>query len=362
MFQNDLILRAARREPTERTPVWMMRQAGRYLPEYRAVRAKADFLTLCRTPELAAEVSVQPVDIVGVDAAIIFSDILVVPEAMGMTLVVEEGKGGPRFPSPLRSRADIDRLDDAGAKDRLRYVYDALALTRRTLAGSVPLIGFAGAPWTLAAYAIEGKGSHSFTTIKSMMYNDPATLHLLLRKLARVVAGYLVQQIRHGADIVQLFDTWAGILSKDAFLEFSLPYIMQIVEHVKTRSEAPVIVFAKGANTALGEIAASGCDVVGLDWTVDIGDARASIGKEVALQGNLDPIALYASPESIRTQVRSILAWYGDHPGHIFNLGHGILPDVPVGHARAMVEAVKEESTARRVKAPAARTAKLGSG
>jgi uroporphyrinogen decarboxylase len=348
MLQNDLILRAARREATERTPVWMMRQAGRYLPEYRAVRAKADFLTLCHTPELAAEVTIQPVDLVGVDAAIIFSDILVIQEAMGMELVVEEGKGGPRFPSPLRSRADIDALRVDGAADNLRYVYDALALTKKELDGRVPLIGFAGAPWTLASYAVEGGGSKNFSVVKSMLYDDPATLHALLEKLTAVVSEYLVQKVQHGADIVQVFDTWAGILSKDAFLEFSLPYIMHIVEHVKRETGVPVIVFAKGANTALPELAESGCDVVGLDWTVDIGEARSLIGNHVALQGNLDPVALYASPESIRGQVRSILEWFGDHPGHIFNLGHGILPDVPVPHAKAMIDAVKEISAEMR--------------
>ncbi|MCZ7557508.1 MAG: uroporphyrinogen decarboxylase [Bacteroidia bacterium] len=341
---NDLLLRAARREYTERTPVWMMRQAGRYLPEYRAVRAKADFLTLCKTPELAAEVTIQPVDIVGVDAAIIFSDILVVPEAMGMELLVEEGKGGPRFPSPLRSMADIAALNVDGAADRLQYVYDALALTKRELNNRVPLIGFAGAPWTLASYAVEGGGSKNFETIKTLLYNQPDVMHALLSKLADVVSEYLVRQTQNGADIVQIFDTWAGAMSKDAFLEFSLPYIMQIVEHVKAHSDVPVTVFAKGANSSLPELATCGCDVVGLDWTVDIGEVRSSIGQYAALQGNLDPVALYSSPESIRAEVRRILEWYGNNPGHIFNLGHGILPTVPVEHAKAMIDAVKEIS------------------
>lgn len=343
-LQNDLLLRAARRESTERTPVWMMRQAGRYLPEYRAIRANTDFLTLCRTPELAAEVTIQPVDIVGVDAAIIFSDILVVPEAMGMELLVEEGKGGPRFPSPLRTAESIAALDTDGAVDRLRYVYDALSLTRSRLAGRVPLIGFAGAPWTLASYAVEGAGSKNFETIKTMMYDAPATLHALLEKLAQVVGHYLVEQTRAGADIVQIFDTWGGIMTKDAFLEFSLPYIMRIVDHVKTNSDVPVIVFAKGANSALPELADCGADVLGLDWTVDIGEVRAAVGNHVALQGNLDPVALYSSPENIRNEVRRILEYFGNHPGHIFNLGHGILPTVPVPHAQAMIEAVKEIS------------------
>ncbi len=325
-----------------------MRQAGRYLPEYRAVRAKADFLTLCKTPELAAEVTIQPVDLVGVDAAIIFSDILVVQEAMGMELLVEEGKGGPRFPSPVQTRTAVDALETTGAVDRLRYVYDALALTKRELAGRVPLIGFSGAPWTLASYAVEGRGSKDFVTTKRMMLDDPDTLHALLDKLTTVCCDYLVEQTRAGADIVQIFDTWAGIMTKDAFLEFSLPYIMRMVEHVKTHTSVPVIVFAKGANTALPEIAGTGCDVVGLDWTVDIGEVHAAIGRHVALQGNLDPITLYSSPASIRSAVRSLLDWFGDNPGHIFNLGHGILPDVPPDHAREMVRAVKEESLALR--------------
>ncbi len=336
-LQNDLLLRAARREATERTPVWMMRQAGRYLPEYRAVRAKSDFLTLCKTPELAAEVTIQPVDIVGVDAAIIFSDILVVPEAMGMELLVEEGKGGPRFPDPIRSADAIAKLAVDGAADRLQYVYDALALTKKQLAGRVPLIGFAGAPWTLASYAIEGGGSKNFETIKTL-------LHSLLGKLAGVVGEYLVRQTQSGADIVQIFDTWAGAMTKDGFLEFSLPYIMQIVEHVKANSSVPVIVFAKGANSTFPELADCGADVLGLDWTVDIGEVRAAVGNHVALQGNLDPVALYSSPESIRAEVRRVLEYFGSHPGHIFNLGHGILPTVPVSHAQAMIEAVKEIS------------------
>lgn len=343
-LQNDLLLKAARREPTERTPVWMMRQAGRYLPEYRAVRAQADFLTLCRTPELAAEVTIQPVDLVGVDAAIIFSDILVVPEAMGMELLVEEGKGGPRFPSPLRSADDIAKLDTAGAPEQLQYVYDALSLTKKQLDGRVPLIGFAGAPWTLASYAVEGGGSKSFETIKTMMYNEPEQLHALMAKLTKVVSEYLVLQTKAGADIVQIFDTWAGIMTKDGFLEFSLPYIMQIVEHVKSNTDVPVIVFAKGANSTFSELATCGADVLGLDWTVDIGEVRAEIGHHVALQGNLDPVSLYSSPESIRAEVRKILEYFGNHPGHIFNLGHGILPTVPPAHAKAMIDAVKEIS------------------
>lgn len=336
---NDLLLRVARREPVERTPVWFMRQAGRYLPEYRAVRAKADFLTVCKTPELAAEVTIQPVDIVGVDAAIIFSDILVVPEAMGMELFIEENKGGPRFSKPLRSEADIKDLRE-WAIGRLGYVFEALTLVKKQLDGRVPLIGFSGAPWTLATYAVEGRGSRDYRIIKEMMYANPDALHLLLGKLAKNVADYLCEQARAGADIVQLFDTWAGVLSKKDFLAFALKYIAYIVARVKAETSVPVIVFAKGAGHSLKEIAATGCDVIGLDWTFDIAEAHALLGNGIALQGNLDPIALYAPPDKIVAETHDILRKAaGAH--HIFNLGHGIAPDVPVDHARAMVQAVK---------------------
>ena len=346
-LKNDLMLRAARRQSVERTPVWMMRQAGRYLPEYRAVRARTDFLTLCKTPELSAEVTIQPVDLVGVDAAIIFSDILVVPEAMGMLLVVEEGKGGPRFPEPLQSRSDIAALNIDGAADRLRYVYDALALTRRELAGRVPLIGFAGAPWTLAAYAIEGRGSKDFTTAKRMMYDEPSSMRALLDALSEVLVEYLVRQAESGADILQIFDTWAGLLTKKEFLAFSLPSIERIVREVKSRVDVPVIVFARGANTALLEVASCGCDVVGLDWSIDIGEARQRVGVAVALQGNLDPSILHTSPASIERETRAVLDSFGAFRGHIFNLGHGIHPDVPPSNARVMIETVKSWSVRR---------------
>jgi uroporphyrinogen decarboxylase len=340
---NDLFLRACRREPVERTPVWMMRQAGRYLPEYRAVRAKTDFLTLCKTPELAAEVSIQPVEIIGVDACIIFSDILVVPEAMGMELVVEEGKGGPRFPHPVRSRSDIDKLRVPDPAKDLKYVMDALRLTRKGLNGRVPLIGFAGSPWTLATYMVEGAGSKNFRRIKELIYANPKDAHALLDKLARVVASYLGAKIEAGAQAVQIFDTWGGILPPDEFKEFSLRYIEQVMQLLK-RNGAPVIVFCKDCAHSLEAIADTRPDVVGLDWTMDIGKARMMVGSYVALQGNLDPTLLYAPPERIREGVRKILEKFGKGPGHIFNLGHGILPDIPVEHAKAFVAAVKDES------------------
>lgn len=342
---NNTFLKACARESTEYTPVWMMRQAGRHLPEYREIRSKVDFLTLCKTPALAAEVTLQPVDILGVDAAIIFSDILVVPEAMGMELKVDEGKGGPNFPAPLRRASNVAKLrvPDAGAE--LRYVMDALSLARKQLEGKVPLIGFSGAPWTLAAYMIEGRGSASFRHAKEMLYNEPAILHGLLEKLTRSIVSYLEAQVAAGAQAVQIFDTWGGILAPDTFREFSLRYIATIVAALKGTG-VPVIVFCKNCGHALEEIAGTGCQVVGLDWTVDIGGARRAVGGRVALQGNLDPMILYARPEKIREEVKAILSKFGKGNGHIFNLGHGISPDVPVPHTREFINAVHEESKA----------------
>ncbi len=342
-MQNKIFLEACWKHKVDRTPVWIMRQAGRYLPQYRAIRAKVDFLTLCKTPELAAEVTIQPVDILGVDAAIIFSDILVVPEAMGMELVIEEGKGGPRFPSPLRTETDIRALVVPDPNDTLRYVLDAISLTRRELNDKVPLIGFSGSPWTLATYMIEGKGTKDFTTIKTMMHSRPAVLHGLLDLIARAVIRYCEAQIEAGAQAIQIFDTWGGILAPDEFNEFSLRYIERIVSAIK-KPDVPIIVFCKGAGLSIKEIAAIGADVAGLDWTIDIGEARIITGGNVALQGNLDPAALYASPGLIREKVKILLSKYGRGEGHICNLGHGIFPDTPVEHAQAFVQAVKEES------------------
>jgi uroporphyrinogen decarboxylase len=340
---NDLFLRACRREPVERTPVWIMRQAGRYLPEYRAIRAKVDFLTLCKTPDLAAEVSIQPVDIIGVDACIIFSDILVVPEAMGMKLFVEEGKGGPRFETPIRTRAEINKLAIPDPNRKLKYIMDALRLTRKNLNNRVPLIGFAGSPWTLATYMVEGKGSKNFRSMKELIYSNPKDAHALLDKLARTVAAYLSAKIEAGAQAVQIFDTWGGILPPDEFKEFSLRYIEQVL-NLLNRNGAPTIIFCKDCGHSVEAIADTGCDVVGLDWSIDIAKARMMVGSYAALQGNLDPTMLYAPPDRIREGVKKILEKFGRGSGHIFNLGHGILPDIPVEHAKAFVQAVKEES------------------
>ncbi len=343
-LKNDLLLRAARLEPIERAPVWFMRQAGRYLPEYRAIRAKHSFLEMVRTPELVAEVTIQPVDLVGVDAAIIFSDILVVPEAMGMKLVVEEGKGGPKFPEPIRLYKQIKAMTDSGIIPKLSYVTDAIRLTKAKLNGRVPLIGFSGAPWTLFAYMVEGEGSKDFRHAKEMIYTRHEEAHLLLRKLSDAVAQYLIAQIEAGADIVQIFDTWAGILTTEDFREFSLEYIAEIVRLVKneTKNRAPIIVFCKGANQSLLEIASSGCDVIGLDWTVDLAEAKALVGEDVALQGNIDPSVLYTTNAVISEKVNTLAARMGSPRGHIFNLGHGITPDVDPNNARAFVRAAKQ--------------------
>ena len=342
-LKNDLLLRAARLDPIERAPVWFMRQAGRYLPEYRAIRAKHSFLEMIRTPELAAEVTIQPVDLVGVDAAIIFSDILVVPEAMGMELIVEEGRGGPKFPNPIRLYTQIKALTDSGIVPKLSYVTDAIRLTKERLNGRVPLIGFSGAPWTLFAYIVEGEGSKDFRHAKEMIYTRREEAHLLLRKISDAVAQYLIAQIEAGADIVQIFDTWAGILTPEDFREFSLEYIAEIIRLIKneTKHRAPIIVFCKGANQSLLEIASSGCDVIGLDWTIDLAEAKALVGEDVALQGNIDPAVLYTTEAIISEEVNALAARMSEPRGHIFNLGHGITPDVDPDNARAFVRAAK---------------------
>ncbi len=337
---NDLLLRACRRAPVERPPVWMMRQAGRYLPEYRKVRERADFLTMCRTPELAVEVTLQPVDILHVDAAIIFSDILVIPEAMGMELTVDEGVG-PRFPAPLRTAADVARLRPVEPAEGLGYVLDALRLARRELAGRVPLIGFAGAPWTLASYMVEGGGTKSFTVAKKLLAQEPALAHALLERVAAAVGEYLVAQVEAGAQVVQLFESWAGALGPDDFRTFALPYLARAARRAASAG-APVIVFAPGAGWALEEIAdATGADVIGVDWQTDAATARRRLaGRPVALQGNFEPTWLYAPPAEIERRARTMLAAFGG-TGHVANLGHGILPDVPVAHARAFVDTVR---------------------
>lgn len=341
-LQNDLLIKACRREPVSRTPVWIMRQAGRYLPEYQRVRAKADFMTMCRTPELAAEVTLQPVDLIGVDAAIIFSDILVIPEAMGMMLNFYEGRG-PVFETPLRRENEFAVLQPVAVEEKLGYVLEAIKLVRKELGGRVPLIGFAGAPWTLAAYMVEGHGSKNFTHIKSLMYSSPDLLRNLLDKLSVAVADFLSAQIQAGAQVVQIFDSWAGILTPGNFRNFALPYLKKVVKNIKRENE-PVIVFARDAGHSFEALAEIGADVLGVSWTEDLSVAKKQVNDKVALQGNLDPCVLFAPIPQIRKEVVQVLEKAGTGSGHIFNLGHGILPQTPVEHARAMVEFVKEES------------------
>ena len=318
-----------------------MRQAGRYLPEYRAIRETVDFLTLCKTPELASEVTVQPVDIIGVDAAILFSDILVIPEAMGMSLEIIESKG-PVFDKPIRTHQAVRQLNAEGVTDRLQYVMDAIKMTKEKLAGRVPLIGFSGAPWTLMTYMVEGKGTKSFDMVKRFIYTEPAAAHELLQLLADAVVDYLNAKIRAGCDAVQIFDTWAGILSPWDLEEFALRYIKYICERLETGG-APVIVFAKGVN-AFDYLADLKCDVIGLDWTQDIGAVRSEIGGSKALQGNMDPCVLFASKGMIRQETERVLERFGSGSGHVFNLGHGILPTVPPENAKYLVDCVKELS------------------
>jgi uroporphyrinogen decarboxylase len=348
-LSNDLFLRALLREPTPRTPLWMMRQAGRYLPEYRATRAKAgSFMQLCMTPEYACEVTLQPLDRYRLDAAILFSDILTIPHALGLGLEFEAGEG-PRLDRPVRSAADIDRLPSLDPEVELRYVMDAVRLIRRELNGRVPLIGFAGSPWTVATYVVEGGSSKAFARIKAMLYGAPAELHRLLAHLTRTTTDYLNAQIRAGAQAIMVFDTWGGALAPAAFREFSLRYMSEIVAKLAREHDGrrvPVILFTKGGGQWLADLAASGADALGVDWTTDLGAARAAVGGRVALQGNLDPSVLYAPPAAIREQVGRVLASYGAGPGHVFNLGHGIHPDVPPEHAGAMVDAVHELSPA----------------
>ncbi|MDD3517127.1 MAG: uroporphyrinogen decarboxylase [Chromatiales bacterium] len=344
-LKNDRFLRALLREPVDTTPIWVMRQAGRYLPEYRATRARAgSFMDLCKSPELACEVTLQPLERFALDAAILFSDILTVPDAMGLGLYFEEGEG-PRFQQAIRSAADIDRLGVPDPEGELKYVMDAVRVIRRELAGRVPLIGFSGSPWTLATYMVEGGSSKEFAHIKGMLYDEPALLHKLLGVIADSVTQYLNAQIAAGAQAAMIFDTWGGALAPEAYREFSLAYMGRVVDGLTREAEGrrvPVILFTKGGGQWLEEMAATGCDALGLDWTTNIGDARRRVGDRVALQGNLDPAVLYARPERIRDQVAKVLADYGQGSGHVFNLGHGIHQHIDPDHVTALVDAVHE--------------------
>jgi uroporphyrinogen decarboxylase len=333
---NDRLLRAARRQPVDVTPVWIMRQAGRYLPEYRAVREKVEFLTLCKTPDLAAEVTVQPVTRLGVDAAIIFSDILIPVEAMGLKL--ELGDRGPHFPSPVRTAADIERLAVPDPVASTGFVAEAIRRTRAALQDSVPVIGFAGAPFTLAAYMVEGGGSKSFILIKRLLFEQPGLAHALFEKLTRTLIPYLEMQVEAGARIVQIFDSWGGELGPHDFEHFSLPYLERMVQAVQARG-VPVIVFGTAMSTHLPLLRHTGAEVIGCDWRIELDQARALVGPEVALQGNLDPLALFLPPQQLEQRVADILRRAGP-VGHIFNLGHGILPPTPPEAAAHLVEVV----------------------
>ena len=348
-LKNDRYLRALQCLPVDYTPVWMMRQAGRYLPEYRQLRAKAgDFMTMCQTPELACEVTLQPLRRFELDAAIIFSDILTIPDAMGLGLYFEAGEG-PKFEKTISSLVDIEQLPIPDPELSLKYVMDAIRLTKQELAGKVPLIGFSGSPWTLATYMIEGGSSKAFTKIKKMLYCEPKAVHLLLEKLANSVAMYLNAQIDAGAQAIMIFDTWGGVLSHQSYREFSLYYMQLILSQLKRgkksnniTSYVPVTLFTKGGGLWLDTICQSGSDAIGVDWTVDL-NLIAQKGN-IAIQGNLDPSILYANKETIESQVESVLTDFGHYNGHIFNLGHGIHQDTPIEHVQYLVNAVHQQS------------------
>lgn len=355
--KNDTILRALRREPTAYTPLWIMRQAGRYLPEYNQTRARAgNFLALCHNPDLATEVTLQPLARFPLDAAILFSDILTVPDAMGLGLYFAEGEG-PRFERPLRNEWEIRSLEVPDPGVHLRYVLDAVSQIRKALANEVPLLGFSGSPYTLACYMVEGQGTDEFRHIKAMLYSRPDLLHHILEINTRAVIDYLNAQIEAGAQAVMVFDTWGGSLSNAAYREFSLRYLERIAAGLKREHDGqpvPSIVFTKGGGLWLDAIANAGFDAVGLDWTVDIGEARRRVGDRVALQGNLDPAVLFSDPDSIRREAERVLTAYGPGPGHVFNLGHGVSKHTPPDHVAALVEAVHDISRGLRTAAPAA--------
>ncbi|CDF97835.1 uroporphyrinogen decarboxylase [Avibacterium paragallinarum] len=348
-LKNDRYLRALLREPVDMTPVWMMRQAGRYLPEYKATRATAgDFMSLCRNAELACEVTLQPLRRYDLDAAILFSDILTIPDAMGLGLSFGAGEG-PKFARPIENKSAVQNLPIPDPEQELQYVMNAVRTIRRELKGEVPLIGFSGSPWTLATYMVEGGSSKAFTKIKKMLYAEPETLHLLLDKLADAVALYLNAQIKAGVQSVMIFDTWGGVLGHREYLEFSLQYMQKIVENLIRQNEGrkvPATLFTKGGGLWLEAIADTGCDAIGLDWTVNLAEAKKRVGHKVALQGNMDPSVLYASPARIEQEVRSILADFGEGSGHVFNLGHGIHQDVPEISPKVFVDAIHQYSQA----------------
>jgi len=346
-LKNDSLIRALLREPVDVTPVWMMRQAGRYLPEYRKVRKQAgSFMDLCTNPELACEVTLQPINRYPLDAAILFSDILTIPDAMGLGLYFEEGEG-PRFKKPVRTSADVKALGTPDPETELRYVMDAVRLIRKELDNRVPLIGFSGSPWTLSTYMVEGGSSKTFSRVKGMMYNEPVLMHRMLNSLSKTVTAYLNAQIAAGAQAVMIFDTWGGALTPEDYVEFSLRYMQKIVGGLAREYEGqqvPVILFTKGGCQWLEDMADTGADALGIDWSTDLAMARKRVGDRVALQGNLDPAVLYAEPDIIYEKVGKVLERFGPGTGHVFNLGHGINPDVDPENVAAMINAVHQIS------------------
>ena len=343
MLKNDLFLRALKGESVERPPVWMMRQAGRYLPEFRAIRDKYDFFTRCRMPEIAAEITVQPIDIVKSDAAILFSDILVVPQAMNIEVLMRENVG-PWVPNPIRSAKDVEQVIVPNIEETLGYVMDAIKITKEMLNDEVPLIGFAGSPWTILCYAVEGKGSKAFDIAKGFCFSQPEAAHALLQKITDTTILYLKEKVKAGVDAVQIFDSWGGMLSPVDYQEFSWKYINQIVEALA--DEAPVIVFGKGCWFALGDMAKSKASALGVDWTCSAKNARYLSGGNITLQGNFDPSRLLSPIPTIKKMVHEMIDEFGKDK-YIVNLGHGILPNIPVDHAKAFIEAVKEYTPAR---------------
>lgn len=345
LIENSLFIRALRREPIPRTPVWFMRQAGRYLPEYRAIRSKIkSFMTLCKTPELALEVTLQPIQRFSLDAAILFSDILTIPDAMGLGLEFVEGEG-PRFANPVQTKKAIKALVKPDVEEKLAYVTDAVRLIRRELDKNIPLIGFSGSPWTLACYMVEGQSSKDFAKIRKMVAKEPESIKLLLQLLAESVSDYLIAQIKAGVNTIMIFDTWGGLLGTQEYIQYSLNYMQIIVKNIKaSHQDIPLILFTKNGAHWLKEMADTGTDALSLDWTSDLRVARALVGDKVALQGNLNPAILLEDKETIKSEVAAVLEAYGHGSGHIFNLGHGITPDVPPEHVAIMVEAVRELS------------------
>lgn len=339
-LKNDRFLRAINFQPVDKLPIWIMRQAGRYLPEYRQVREEAgDFMTLCKTPELASEVTLQPLRRFDLDASIIFSDILTIPDALGLGLSFVEGEG-PVFQSPITKISDIKNLPKLQPEADLGYVMEAIRLTQKAIDKKIPLLGFSGSPFTLATYMIEGGSSKQFTKIKQWLYQEPTYLHVLLEKLTEAVTDYLLAQAHAGVDAIMLFDTWGGILTTPTYLDFSLAYIKKIIASINEKTDTPIIIYAKQANLWLEAIAESGCKAISLDWTINLSIARERLGNKVALQGNLDPCVLFASPKTIEKETQGILSQMGKNPGYIFNLGHGILPQTPPEHLAALIEIV----------------------